>query len=74
LKRIEVLLAKEQARHDRHVTRFTGMGPAGSGSAPPFASGSIPPGMASARGAAAGSGAPPRKPSPAPAASAGGAP
>jgi hypothetical protein len=73
LKRIEVLLAKEQARHDRHVTRFTGMGPAGSGSAPPFASGSIPPGMASARGAAAGSGAPPRKPSPAPAASAGGA-
>jgi hypothetical protein len=73
LKRIDVLLAKEQARHDRHVTKFTGVGPAASGSAPPFASGSVPPGKASGAAAPAGSGAPKPKPSPAPAASAGGA-
>jgi hypothetical protein len=70
LKRIDVLLAKEQARHDRHVAKFTGGSPAASASAPPFASGSVPPGKASAAAASAGSGVPKRLPSPA--ASAGG--
>jgi hypothetical protein len=70
LKRIDVLLAKEQARHDRHVTKFTGASPATSGSAPPFASGMVPPGKATAAGAGAGT--PKRQPSPA--ASVGGAP
>jgi hypothetical protein len=69
LKRIDVLLAKEQARHDRHVAKFTGARPAPSGSAPPFASGFVPPRAPSALARA--SGAP--KPKPVPAASAGGA-
>jgi hypothetical protein len=71
LKRIDVLLAKEQARHDRHVAKFTGAGPAASGSAPPFASGVVPPRAPSAA-AAPGSAAPKPKHSPASAASAGG--
>lgn len=71
LKRIEVLLAKEQARHDRHVARFTRAGAAPSGSAPPFASGVVPPPARSARPAASAA-AKPQLP-PAAAASAGGA-
>jgi hypothetical protein len=70
LKRIDVLLAKEQARHDRHVARFTGVGPMPSGSAPPSASGFVPP---RASAGPAGSGSPKRLP-PKPATSAGGAP
>lgn len=72
LKRIEVLLAKEQARHDRHVAKFT-TGPVPSGSAPPFASGVVPPRAPSAMAAPPGSGAA-HHPHPKPAASAGGAP
>lgn len=71
LERIEVLLAKEKARHDRHILRFTGVGPAPSGSARPFASGFVPPRAPSAAASPPGSGPPKRKPSPA--ASAGGA-
>lgn len=71
LKRIEVLLAKEQARHERHVARFTSAGAVPSGSAPPFASGVVPPPARSA-GPAASAAAKPQLP-PAAAASAGGA-
>jgi hypothetical protein len=69
LKRIDVLLAKEQARHERHVLRFTGVGPTPALSA----SGFVPPHAASAAAGPAGSGALKRVP-PKPAASAGGAP
>jgi hypothetical protein len=68
LKRIDVLLAKEQARHDRHVARFIGAGAAPSASAPPFASGVVPPPTRSA-----GTGVPKPTLPPAAAASAGGA-
>jgi hypothetical protein len=70
LKRIDVLLAKEQARHERHSARFFASTLIPSASAPPVASGVVPPRPS---GALPGSGAPPRKPAPVPAASAGGA-
>jgi hypothetical protein len=71
LKRIDVLLAKEAARHDRHVAKFTSTGPSASGSAPPFASGVVPLPVVSGS-AGRGPAIPKPKRSPDPAASAGG--